>query len=143
MCTQIRPIYGFLDLFSLSSPVSSASPAQASLILTQSVTPRLTYHAGPLLSLENASSSSPTPVTIEQFGLSDQLDHVLLDYLNLLEVERAKFVLDYVLSSTADPPSSESQLAGIADGLEGLPLMGLQVWGGIRWDEVDEVKSGT
>jgi len=145
---QVRPIYGFLDFLHVTSRLSSSSSSdltssRTSLILSPNITSRLTYHAGTLLSNKYSSPLNSTPTTIEQFGFYRQLDHVLLDYLNMMEVETAKLVIDYVLSSVTDPTTNDSQLAIITKGLEDLAAINIQVWGGIRWDELEEVRSGT
>jgi len=61
----------------------------------------------------------------------------------MMEVETAKLVIDYVLSSVTDPVTNDAHVGTVTNGLEDLPVIELQVWGGIRWDEVEEVRSGT
>ncbi|GAA5987405.1 hypothetical protein JCM11641_002278 [Rhodosporidiobolus odoratus] len=159
-CTT-RPIYGQLNLLNLRLPFPSsddrASLPQQALVLrsSDSLTPRLTLHAGELLSSGSsalASSSSPlpssSPATIERFGLlsttttSPIIDHVLLDYLNLLTPSTAILLVDYLLSSPTNPPDSSSELYKSTTGLTGVPTMEVQLWGGLKYEDVDFVRSG-
>ncbi|GAA5966847.1 hypothetical protein JCM3765_004573 [Sporobolomyces pararoseus] len=150
-----RPIYGVLNLFHLSTPfpptLLSSRPAlpQNSLVLSQDVSNRIAFHAGEILSagsfaLPPLSSSLKlsAPVTIERFGLLNQIDHVLLDYLNLLDVETANLVIDFLLLNSSNPPSSSSALVSRTNRLSTLPIMEAVLWGGVKWNDVKEVRSG-
>ncbi|GAA6035803.1 hypothetical protein JCM8097_005714 [Rhodosporidiobolus ruineniae] len=163
-CTN-RPIYGILNLLHLRLPFPSSdsrsSLPQQSLVLrspstSSSLSSRLTLHAGELLSagaLVSSYPSSPSAATsIEHFGLLSSavsaIDHILLDYLSLLSISIAQALVAYVLSGSSAPPSAASTdaagkaLWAASEQLAGLPVMEVQLWGGLAASEIDFARSG-
>ncbi|GAA5977614.1 hypothetical protein JCM5350_002294 [Sporobolomyces pararoseus] len=147
-----RPIYGVLNLFHLSTPfppsLLSTRPTlpQNYLVLAQNVSNRISLHAGETFSAGPSAlpppSSLSSPVSIERSGLVNQLDHVLMDYLDLLEIETANLVIDFLLSNSILPPSNSSALVSKTIALANLPIFEIQIWGGVKWNDVKEVRTG-
>ncbi|GJN89571.1 hypothetical protein Rhopal_002558-T1 [Rhodotorula paludigena] len=140
-CTD-RPIYGMLNLLnrSLLSSANSSSPLSVTSIDQNTISSRLTYHAGALLSplsLANAFSSSPSApsarATPERIGLALKLDHVLLDYLLLLpSLDAARELVQYLTQEPAaiDPPDGRDFPVLAAERDEEWPVLEVQLWGG-------------
>lgn len=110
---------------------------------------RMSFHAGETLvggpsALPPSSppSSLSVPASLERFGLSSRLDHVLLDYLNILDGNIAKLLIERLFSTQTTSPSSDSALSNATNGLADLPILEVQLWGGLRWDDVKEVREG-
>ncbi|GAA5994441.1 uncharacterized protein JCM10292_002068 [Rhodotorula paludigena] len=140
-CTD-RPIHGMLNLLNrpLLSSANSSSSLSVTSIVQNTISSRLTYHAGALLSplsLAEAFPSSPSgpsaPATPERIGLAPKLDHVLLDYLFLLSsLDAARELVQYLTQEPAaiDPPDGRDfpVLAAVRD--EEWPVLEVQLWGG-------------
>ncbi|GAA6019072.1 hypothetical protein JCM11491_002506 [Sporobolomyces phaffii] len=152
-----RPTYGIVNLFHLASPFPSSITLErprlplGSLVLSQNISARSTLNAGealsagpsslPLRPLTSPLPSPFAPFTVERFGLFDQFDHVILEYLASMETETAQLVARFLLSRPTSPPSSTSPLSRRSEGLASLPLLEVQVWGGVRWNDVEELRS--
>ncbi|GAA6059813.1 hypothetical protein JCM10212_003708 [Sporobolomyces blumeae] len=139
-----RPTYGLRNPLHLSTPFLSSDPRALlptqSIFLSPNVTPRVTVHAGEPLSagsLAPAPTTPSSPATIEHFGLlSSHIDHVLFDYLSLIDSDTAKLLVGYVLSGSTEPSASTSDLSRATDGLSTLPVLEVQVWGGVRSSDI-------
>ncbi|GAA5866691.1 hypothetical protein JCM8547_002726 [Rhodosporidiobolus lusitaniae] len=160
-----RPLYGTLNLLSLRLPFPSSDsrtslPLQSLVLLSpssstsSSLSSRLTLHAGETL-LAGASASSLDPssspsanTTIEEYGLFSEgvsgMDHVLLSYLSLMpSVEVAQALVAHVLSgSSSSPPNSTSTLYTASNKLADIPVLEVQFWGGLRYEDADFARSG-
>ncbi|GAA5892277.1 hypothetical protein JCM5296_003224 [Sporobolomyces johnsonii] len=144
-----RPLYGLLNLLSLRLPFSSSdsrsSLPQQALIISTEDSSRVSVHAGELLAagaIASATTSPTAPATLERFGLLSNLDHVLLDYLTLLDTSTAQLLVAYVLSSPSGPPAATSALSQATNSLASLPMLEVQLWGGLRYSEISHVRSG-
>ncbi|KPV72209.1 uncharacterized protein RHOBADRAFT_56028 [Rhodotorula graminis WP1] len=141
-----RPLYGVLNLLKLRLPFPSSDkrsslPQQSLVLKSSAVTDRVTVHASELLAagpLAAAPTSPSLPVTPERFGLLSRLDHVLLDLLNTVSTAIANDLVDYVLSSPSGPPSP-STCPSLLD--NSLPLLEVQLWGGLQYDDADLARS--
>ncbi|GAA6057505.1 hypothetical protein JCM3770_000592 [Rhodotorula araucariae] len=141
-----RPLYGVLNLLQLHLPFPSSDsrgplPQQSLVLLSDPVASRVTVHAGELLAagplVVAASSPSPSP-TLEQFGLLSRLDHVLLDILTSVPVSTATDLVNYLLSAPSGPPSASAYPSLLSGAL---PLVEVQLWGGLRYDDIDLARS--
>ncbi|GAA5864508.1 hypothetical protein JCM1840_000524 [Sporobolomyces johnsonii] len=144
-----RPLYGLLNLLSLRLPFSSSdsrsSLPQQALVISTEDSSRVSVHAGELLAagaIASATTSPTAPATLERFGLLSNLDHVLLDYLTLLDTATAQLLIAYVLSSPSGPPAATSALSQATNSLASLPMLEVQLWGGLRYSEISLVRSG-
>lgn len=117
-------------------------PKQAA-VLSSSSSVRITLHAGELLSSgpvglssSGASSSPSAPRDIEQFGTFEVFDHVIFTWLQLMSTSQvAQAVINFVLGGSTSPPPSASQLNSLA----ALPVLEVQLWGGLRGATVGDV----
>ncbi|GAA5935751.1 hypothetical protein JCM1841_004121 [Sporobolomyces salmonicolor] len=144
-----RPLYGLLNLLNLRLPFSSAdsrsSLPQQALVISNEGSLRVSVHAGELLAagaVASATTSPTAPATLERFGLLSNLDHVLLDYLTLLDISTAQLLVAHVLSSPSGPPAATSALSQATNALASLPMLEVQLWGGLRYTEIAHVRSG-
>ncbi|GAA5914623.1 hypothetical protein JCM8208_002094 [Rhodotorula glutinis] len=141
-----RPLYGVLNLLHLRLPFPSSDkrsslPQQSLVLKSGAVADRLTVHAGELLvagPLAAAPTSPSLPATPERFGLLSRLDHVLLDFLLALHVATANDLVDYVVSSPSSPPSPSTHPSLLDNSL---PLLEIQLWGGLQYADIDFSRS--
>ncbi|GAA5884365.1 hypothetical protein JCM16303_003653 [Sporobolomyces ruberrimus] len=151
-----RPIYGIVNLLRLSTPFppsllsSRPSLPKNSLVLAVNASDRVSFHAGEtLVGGPSALPTSPlptslsVPTSLERFGLSSRLDHVLLDYLNLLDIDIAKLLIERLFSTQTTSPSNDFALSDATNGLADIPILEVQLWGGLRWDDVKGVSAGS
>lgn len=73
------------------------------------------------------------------------LDNVLFEFLSQLSDNAiARAFIDYVLSGDKSPPSSTSPLGSLLPvGLQSLPYIEVQAWGGLLFSDIDYIVSGT
>ncbi|GAA5847739.1 hypothetical protein JCM9279_005012 [Rhodotorula babjevae] len=141
-----RPLYGILNLLNLRLPFPSSDkrsslPQQSLVLKASAIADGVTVHAGELLAagpLAAARTSPSLPATPERFGLLSRLDHVLLDLLSALPTATADNLIDYVLSSPSTPPSP-STYPSLLD--NSLPLIEIQLWGGLQYDDIHFARS--
>ncbi|BGP47396.1 hypothetical protein JCM10450v2_003248 [Rhodotorula kratochvilovae] len=141
-----RPLYGVLNLLQLRVPFPSTDsrsplPQQSLVLFSDTTASRITVHAGELLAagpLVDAPTSPSQPATLERFGLISRLDHVLFDLLAAVPVSTATDLVTYILSSPSGPPSATTYPSLLTGAL---PLLEVQLWGGLRYDDVDFARS--
>lgn len=139
-CSVDRPTYGILNLLYLRLPYADSDtrrnlPKQG-IVLAESVKSRCSFHAGELLDIYGAATSPSSPSLPDRFGTSDNLQHVVLAYLALLDRSLAKLLVEFVLQSGSTPLESTSTLYTMSKQLALLPVMSVQVWGGVRRTDV-------
>ncbi|KEP50050.1 hypothetical protein V565_087450 [Rhizoctonia solani 123E] len=131
-CFPSRPVYGVLDLARLRSSFGPGHDAPNQAVqVSPNATSRLTVRLGrnaaglPSMSLSTANltgSTDPRP-----FGTTNNMDHVLLTYLQAFpSVRAASALVDHVLGSSdsrAPPPSNSSALYNLTSGLAELPIL--------------------
>lgn len=117
-------------------------PKQA-LVLNEDTKSRVSLHAGELL--VGACSGPPTSPSSsslpDHFGTFTHVEGVILDYLNLIPASLAKELVAFVLSQPTTPPLPSSALYQLSDKLLSLPLLEIQIWGGVRYTDIDHTLS--
>ncbi|GAA5927399.1 HMG-box domain-containing protein [Sporobolomyces koalae] len=136
-----RPVYGILNILPNTEfswdLISRPARPQASIVLQDLAYNRISLHAGEFLPVEPDSPVPlSAPTTLEHFGLYNRLDHVLLEYLQLFNIKTASLLIQGVLAP--EGASRSSKLVQEFDGAQSLPVIGVQVWGGIRWSDIAE-----
>jgi hypothetical protein len=141
-CFDTRPIYGHLDLLQLRLPFygSRENVPRQGVVLKRSVNSRAVLYSGEYLSsLPNLSSSSefnPNPL---QYGTTNHLNHVILQYLKSIpDINIAIAFVQFVLSSVATPPAVDSALY---NALERIPTLEVAFFGTIAPSDVSFVAS--
>ncbi|KAM0749197.1 hypothetical protein T439DRAFT_326940 [Meredithblackwellia eburnea MCA 4105] len=143
-----RPLYGVLDLLKFRTPFLPSDPRsslpQQGLVVSADDKPRMTIHAGELLAGGTAgpSSAASAPSSLFHFGTFNNLDHVILDFIDLLSPDLAQEYVSFVVNGSSTPPTSSSALAIAAGGnLASIPIFEVQLWGGLRFFNTDRVVS--
>ena len=144
-CFDTRPIYGHLDLLQLRLPFddSRTNASGQAVALKRSANSRAVLYSGEYLSpLPNLSSSSnslklnPNPL---QYGTTNHLNHVILQYLKSIpDINVAIGFVQLVLSSVATPPAVDSALA---NALDKMPTLEVAFFGSILPSDVSFVES--
>ncbi|KZT30481.1 hypothetical protein NEOLEDRAFT_1173902 [Neolentinus lepideus HHB14362 ss-1] len=144
-CYPNRPVYGILDVLRLRLPFqdSRTGVAQQAVILKRDVLPRVILHSGEILS---ALPSSSDPLNISsittdprEYGTFNNLDHVVLDYLSSLpDVSVANSLIDFVLQSSAVPPSNSTPLF---QSLSVIPAIEVAVFGRVDPSDISSTVS--
>lgn len=140
-CFADRPIYGVLDILHLRLPFtdSQTRPKQA-VILSRDVSPRVVVYNREILSGLPTSNTSTVPTTDpRQFGTLGHISHVLLDFFKAIpDVNVARQVVNYVLSSQVTPPSNDT-LLGMS--LNTIPTLEVAVFGSVTPQDVEGIAS--
>ena len=144
-CFDTRPIYGHLDLLQLRLPFydSRQNASRQGVALKRSVNSRAVLYSGEYLSpLPNISPSSsslkfnPNPL---QYGTTNHLNHVILQYLKSIpDINIAISFVQLVLSSVATPPAVDSALY---NALDMIPTLEVALFGSIVPSDVSFVAS--
>ncbi|KAG8743672.1 hypothetical protein FRC11_013770, partial [Ceratobasidium sp. 423] len=138
-CFPSRPVYGVLDLVRLRSsfgPGEKGAPKQAvqvSANATSRVSVRLGRDAAGLPSMSIASANRTGSDDPRTFGTINNMDHVLLTYLQAFpSIQAAGALVEHVLASSdsrAPPPSNTSALFNLTTGLTELPTLEVAFFG--------------
>ncbi|CAE6508111.1 unnamed protein product [Rhizoctonia solani] len=138
-CFPSRPVYGVLDLARLRSsfgPGEKGGPKQAvqvSANATSRVSVRLGRDAAGLPSTSIASANLTGSSDPRTFGTMNNMDHVLLTYLQAFPtIQAAGALVEHVLASSdsrAPPPSNTSALYNLTTGLTELPMLEVAFFG--------------
>ena len=150
-CFDTRPIYGHLDLLQLRLPFydSRKNVSRQGVALKRSVNSRAVLYSGEYLSslpnLSSSSSSSSSPGSLEfnsnplQYGTTNHLDHVILQYLESIpDINVAIAFVKFVLSAVATPPAVDSVLY---NALDEIPILEVAFFGSIAPSDVTFVAS--
>ncbi|KDQ63650.1 hypothetical protein JAAARDRAFT_53842 [Jaapia argillacea MUCL 33604] len=144
-CFPDRPIYGVLDVLRLRLPFSDArsGAAKQAAVLSRAVSPRAIVYSGEVVSgLPGASNPPPiTASTVDprQYGTMNHLNHVLLNYLSSIgNVSTATALVEYILNSSAVPPSNTSALF---TSMSSLPALEVAIFGTITPADLSGVLS--
>jgi hypothetical protein len=143
-CFDTRPIYGHLDPLQLRLPFydSRTNASRQGVALKRSVNPRAVVYSGEYLSpLPNLgpSSSSKFNQNPLQYGTTNHLNHVILQYLKSIpDVNVATAFVQFVLSSIATPPAVGSALY---NALDTIPTLEVALFGSIAPSDVYFVAS--
>lgn len=135
-CFPNRPVYGVVDLLRMRLPFPdnrSGVALQASA-LSSDATVRAVIYSGEVLSaLPGATSLPPLqPSTTDprEFGTSNALNHVLLNYLSSISnITLAMELVSHVLASTG-PPANGSDLANALTAGQ-LPTLEVALFGSV------------
>lgn len=104
----------------------------------------MTFSTGPSLSpvlFDGAANASA--LTTASFGHMIAIDNVLFDFLiQLRDANLIKSVIEYVCAGLDTPPSPDSDLWKLSDGLQSIPLIETQLWGNFGFSDIDYVVSG-
>lgn len=136
-------MYGILDILGLRLPFLDSDPrpylSKQAIVLNEDTKSRVSVHAGELL--VGASSGPPTSPSSsslpDHFGTFTHIETVILDYLNLIPASLAKELVAFVLSQPTSPPLPSSALYQNSNQLLSLPLFEMQIWGGVRYTDID------
>ncbi|KAJ7597137.1 hypothetical protein C8J56DRAFT_851127 [Mycena floridula] len=113
-CYADRPVYGVLDVLHLRLPFldSRTGLAKQGVILNPPVGPRAVLHSGELLSALPASINDTVITTVQsdprQYGTLNHLNHVVLNYLQSMDVPVAIALVKYVLAGSGIPPTTDA-----------------------------------
>lgn len=113
-CYPDRPVYGILDVLRLRLPFidSRTRVAKQGVSLIRDVGPRAVIRSGEILSALPASSNvmnlSVSDTDPRQYGTLNHLNHVVLNYLQAMNVTVATSVVTYILGSSVVPPTNTS-----------------------------------
>ena len=139
-CSLDHPTYGIVNLLHLRLPFSDSDTRRSlpkqGIVLSNSIKNRCSFHAGELgLDIYGASTTPSSPSLPDRFGVVDHLQHVVLAYLTLLDRSLAKLLVEFILQPGSKPPDSSSALYQASKQLALVPVMSVQVWGGVRRSE--------
>lgn len=145
---QDRPLYGLLNILSLRLPFPPSSPLSTQGLIVSSINKdRMTLHAGETL-VARSDLVDPTtpssPILPERYGTLERFDHVILEYLRLMTPALARAIISFVLDqspSNPTPPTTTSEVYLLSQGFSILPMMEVQIWGGLRRSNIDHVVS--
>ncbi|KAG9114676.1 hypothetical protein FRC07_007615, partial [Ceratobasidium sp. 392] len=142
-CFSSRPVYGALDIARLRTPFVSGKPTQA-VQLASVASSRVSVHLGRALAGEPSASGSSANITgtddARTFGTLDNMDHVLLSYLQSFpSIQAAGSLVEYVLGASdvrAPPPSNTSTLFNLTSSMEKLPVLEVVLFGTVGPDDL-------
>jgi len=145
-CFDTRPTYGHLNLLQLRLPFydSRRNVSRQGVVLKRSVNSRAVLYTGEYLSsLPNLSSSGSSSLEFNanplQYGTTNHLDHVILQYLGSIpDINVAIAFVQFVLSSVATPPAVDSALY---NALDKIPTLEVAFFGSIAPSDVSFVAS--
>ncbi|KAG8736043.1 hypothetical protein FRC10_009864 [Ceratobasidium sp. 414] len=135
-CFPSRPVYGVLDIARLRTPFVSGKPRQA-VQLASVANSRVSVHLGQDVAGVPSVSGSSANVTgtddTRTFGTLDNMDHVLLSYLQAFpSIQAAGALVGYVLGASdarAPPPTNTSALFNLTSSLDTLPALEVALFG--------------
>jgi hypothetical protein len=143
-CYSGQPVYGVLDVLRLRLPYSGQGKGfpQQAVVLNRDVYPRVVLRNGASLSLmptTNSSSDSTIPPNPRQFGTTNNMDHVVLDFFNSISdpVIISALVTFIQSNSNTAPPTSDILL----NSLSSIPTIEVAVFGEITTDDMSSVVS--
>ncbi|KAG8682179.1 hypothetical protein FRC08_015135 [Ceratobasidium sp. 394] len=144
-CFSSRPVYGILDLARLRTPFISGKPRQA-VQLASAANSRVSVHLGRDLAGVPSASSSLANLTgtddARTFGTLDNMDHVLLSYLQAFpSIQAASALVQYVLGASdvrAPPPTNTSALFNLTSSLDTLPVLEVALFGTVGPSDLGE-----
>ncbi|TFK57185.1 hypothetical protein OE88DRAFT_1650808 [Heliocybe sulcata] len=144
-CYTDRPVYGVLDVLRLRLPFedSRTGVAKQAAVLNRDTLSRAILHNGEILS---ALPSSSDPLNIfnsatdpREYGTFNNLNHIVLDYLtSISDVSVANSLVDFVLQSSAGPPSNSSSLF---QSLSTIPAIEVAVFGHLDPSDISSAVS--
>lgn len=143
-CYSDRPIYGVLDILQLRLPFSdtTANVSRQAVVLKREVLPRSVVYNGALLStLPDGVATTPSSSALDarEFGTTNQLNHVLLNFFKAIgDISLAQALVKWVLEDSPTPPSNDTTLG---QNLDKIPLLEVAVFGSITPGDVNFVVS--
>ncbi|KAG9122166.1 hypothetical protein FRC07_001569 [Ceratobasidium sp. 392] len=148
-CFPSRPVYGILDIARLPTPFVSGKPTQA-VQLASVASSRVSVHLGRALAGELSASGSSANVTgtddARTFGTLNNMDHVLLSYLQSFpSIQAAGSLVEYVLGASdvrAPPPSNTSTLFNLTSSMEKMPVLEVALFGTVGPDDLSAAVAG-
>lgn len=133
-CYPDRPIYGVLDVLRLRLPFidSRTGVAQQGVVLIRDVGSRAVVHSGEILSALPAKGGLASVSTVDadprQYGTLNHLYHVVLNYLQAMDVTVATAVASYILGSNVVPPTNTTiPLQSLPD----IPALEVAIFGSV------------
>lgn len=134
-CYPDRPTYGVLDLLRLRLPFddSRTGVAKQAVVLNRDVGIRAIVHSGEILSALPANDSGiptfqNTDANPRQFGTLNHINHVVLSFLQAMDVNVATAVANYVLADvTTQVPPTNSMIP--SQYLSSIPTIEVAVFG--------------
>lgn len=145
-CFANRPIYGVLDILHLRQPFfdSRTGVARQAAVLQTDVTSRAVIYSGEILSALPGiplTTGLPQPQAVDprQYGTSNHLSHVLLNFLtSISNVSIAIALVEFVLTSSTVPPLNNTHLY---NSLASIPALEVAVFGTVSPSDVSYVVS--
>ncbi|KAI9513030.1 hypothetical protein F5148DRAFT_972413 [Russula earlei] len=140
-CYADRPIYGVLNILHLRLPFQDwQTGAKQGAILSRDASPRAVVYNGHVLSGLPTSYTSSIPTTDpRQFGTLQHMSHVLLDFFESIpDINVARQLVEYVLSSRVTPPTNDTLLGQY---LNTIPTIEVAVFGSVTPVDVTGVVS--
>ncbi|THH10160.1 hypothetical protein EW145_g1529 [Phellinidium pouzarii] len=138
-CFPDRPVYGVVDLLQLRLPFpdSRKGVALQAAALSRDATVRTIVYSGEMLSALPGATVLPgveaSATDSREFGASNFLNHVLLNYLSSISnITLAMDLISHVLSSST-PPANNSDLA---NSLSVLPVLEFAFFGSITPQDI-------
>jgi hypothetical protein len=145
-CFRSRPVYGILDIARLRTPFTSSvrdAPKQAVQVSSAAIS-RVSVRLGrdlaglPTTSIATANRTGSDDA--RTFGTLDNMDHVLLTYLQAFpSIQAAGALVEYVLSAAdarAPPPTNSSALYNLTASLAQLPVLEVALFGAVGPDDL-------
>jgi hypothetical protein len=146
-CFPSRPVYGVLDIARLRTPFTSFvqhAPRQAVQISDASrsrVSVRLGRDISGLPSTSISSANATGADDARTFGTLDNMDHVLLSFLESFpSIQAAGALVEYVLGTSGarapPPPSNTSVLFNLTASFEDLPVLEVAFFGTVGPEDI-------
>ncbi|QRV83641.1 Zinc finger protein GLI2 [Ceratobasidium sp. AG-Ba] len=137
-CFPSRPVYGVLDIPRFRTPFVEGSPRQA-VQLASAANSRISVHVGrDLAGIPSAPSHSANATGVDDtrtFGTLDNMDHVLLLYLQAFpSIQAAGALVQYVLDASdpkTPPPTNTSTLFNLTSSLDSMPILEVALFGSV------------
>jgi hypothetical protein len=143
-CYPEQPIYGILDMMRLRLPFYNSEtdvPQQAAVLDSRTVGPRVVVRLGELMSTLPTSAGAAGLSTAESnplsYGVLNNFDHVVYELLSSMDTSTAMAFVEYILSSPALPPTSETLLSSLSS----IPKIEVAIFGTVEPSDVQYVVS--
>ncbi|KAG9120483.1 hypothetical protein FRC07_004013 [Ceratobasidium sp. 392] len=148
-CFSSRPVYGVLDIARLHTSFVSGKPTKA-VQLASVASSRVSVHLGRALAGKPSAPGSSANVTgtddARTFGTLDNMDHVLLSYLQSFPSRQAAgSLVEYVLGASdvrAPPPSNTSTLFNLTSSMDKLPVLEVALFGTVGPNDLSAAVAG-
>jgi len=134
-CFSTRPVYGVVDILQLRLPFTDdrQGVGKQATLLSGDAQKRAVLYSGEALSALPGSSTVPALTNAStdprEYGTSDNINHVLLNYLSSIsDLSLAMELVQFVLSGSSTPPSNSSRLSSTPSAI---PVLEFAIFGSI------------